>query len=102
MGPCFSPPGVEELLARLRLTEEPLVRAVTALDDHSEEDERPEAPPRRHFSDEAGGRVRRTGDAGHAGAQGFGRPAPPRSIGSAHRGGLARVASPFPGRLTGV
>ena len=53
MGPCFSPPGVEELLARLRLTEEPLVCAVTALDDHSEEDERTEVPPRRYFHDEA-------------------------------------------------
>src|SRR5215210_7843715 len=49
----FAAGRVEEVLTRLRLTEKPLVDAVTALDDHSEEDERIEAPPRRHFPDEA-------------------------------------------------
>lgn len=44
---------VEEVLARLGLAEEPLVKAVTALDGHSEEDERIEASPRRHSPDEA-------------------------------------------------
>jgi hypothetical protein len=41
---------VEEMLARLGLKEELLVDAVTALDEHFEEDERTEAPPRRHTS----------------------------------------------------
>jgi len=48
----FAAGRVEEVLARLGLAEEPLVDAVTALDDHSEEDERIEAPPRRHFPNE--------------------------------------------------
>jgi hypothetical protein len=42
---------LEEMLARLGLTEEPLVDDVTALDEHFEEDERTEVPPRRHFPD---------------------------------------------------
>jgi hypothetical protein len=42
---------LEEMLARLGLTEEPLVAAVTALDEHIEEDERTEVPPQRHFPD---------------------------------------------------
>ena len=41
------------MLARLGLSEEPLVDAVTARDEHSEEDERTEVPPRRYFRDEA-------------------------------------------------
>ena len=41
----FAAGRVEEMLARLGLTEEPLVDAVTALDEHSEEDERTEACP---------------------------------------------------------
>lgn len=49
----FAAGRVEGVLARLGLAEEPLVDAVTALDDHSEEDERIEAPHRRHFPDEA-------------------------------------------------
>ena len=49
----FAAGRVEDVLARLGLAEEPLIDAVTALDDHSEEDERTEAPPRRHFPDEA-------------------------------------------------
>jgi hypothetical protein len=49
----FAAGRVEEVLARLELAEEPLVDAVAALDDHSEEDERIEAPSRRHFPDEA-------------------------------------------------
>jgi uncharacterized protein (DUF433 family) len=49
----FAAARVEEVLARLRLTDKPLVDAVSALDDHSAEDERIEAPPRRHFPDEA-------------------------------------------------
>jgi uncharacterized protein (DUF433 family) len=49
----FAAGRVEDVLARLGLAEEPLMDAVTALDDHSEEDERTEAPPRRHFPDEA-------------------------------------------------
>jgi hypothetical protein len=43
----FAAGRVEEMLARLGLTGEPLVDAVTALDEHSEEDEKTEAPPRR-------------------------------------------------------
>ena len=49
----FAAGRVEEMLARLGLTEEPLVDAVTALDEHSEEDEKIEAPPRRYIPDEA-------------------------------------------------
>lgn len=49
----FAAGRVEEVLDKLGLAEEPLVDAVTALDDHSEEDERIEAPLRRHFPDEA-------------------------------------------------
>ena len=49
----FAAGRVEEVLARLGLAEEPLVDAVTALDDKSAGDERIEAPPRRHFPDEA-------------------------------------------------
>jgi len=49
----FAAGRVEEVLARLELADKPLVDAVTALDDLSEEDERIEAPPRRHFPDEA-------------------------------------------------
>src|SRR3712207_2229728 len=49
----FAARRVEEVLAKLGLTEELLVDAVAALDDHSAEDERIEAPPRRHFPDEA-------------------------------------------------
>ncbi len=49
----FAAGRVEEVLARLGLAEEPLMDAVSALDDHSAEDERIEAPPRRHFPDEA-------------------------------------------------
>ena len=47
----FAAGRVEEMLARLGLTEEPLVDAV--LDEHSEEDEKTEAPPRRYIPDEA-------------------------------------------------
>ena len=47
----FAAGRVEEMLARLGLSEEPLVDAV--LDEHSEEDERTEVPPRRYFRDEA-------------------------------------------------
>jgi len=49
----FAAGQVEEMLVRLRLAEEPLVDAVTALDNKSAGDERIEAPPRRHFPDEA-------------------------------------------------
>ena len=49
----FAARRVEVVLDRLRLTNEPLVAAVTALDDHSEMDDRIEAPPRRYFPDEA-------------------------------------------------
>lgn len=49
----FAAERVEAVLTRLELAEEPLADAVTALDDHSEGDERAEAPPRRHFPDEA-------------------------------------------------
>ncbi len=49
----FAARRVEEVLARLRLADKPLVDAVAALDNRSEEDERIEAPPRRHFPDEA-------------------------------------------------
>ena len=49
----FAAGRVEEMLARLGLSEEPLVNAVTALDEHSEEDERTEVPPRRYVRDEA-------------------------------------------------
>jgi uncharacterized protein (DUF433 family) len=49
----FAAGRVEAILARLELAEEPLADALTALDDHSEGDERIEAPPRRHFPDEA-------------------------------------------------
>ena len=49
----FAAGRVEEVLAKLGLTEELLVDAVAALDDHSAEDERIEASPRRHFPDEA-------------------------------------------------
>lgn len=49
----FAAGRVEEVLSRLDLAHEPLVNAVTALDDHSAEDERIEAPPRRIFPDEA-------------------------------------------------
>jgi uncharacterized protein (DUF433 family) len=48
----FAAGRVEDVLARLRLVNKPLVDAVTALDGHSEGDERIEAPPRRHFPDE--------------------------------------------------
>jgi uncharacterized protein (DUF433 family) len=47
----FAARRVEEVLSGL--AEEPLVDAVTALDDNSAGDERIEAPPRRHFPDEA-------------------------------------------------
>jgi uncharacterized protein (DUF433 family) len=49
----FAAGRVEEVLARFGLAEEPLVDVVTALDDNSAGDERIEAPPRRHFPDEA-------------------------------------------------
>jgi uncharacterized protein (DUF433 family) len=49
----FAAGRVEAILAKLELAEEPLADAVTVLDDHSEGDERIEAPPRRHFPDEA-------------------------------------------------
>ncbi len=49
----FASGRVEEVLARLELADEPLVEVVTALDDHSAEDERISAPPRRYFPDEA-------------------------------------------------
>lgn len=49
----FAAGRVEDVLTRLELAEEPLADALTALDDHSEGDERIEAPPRRHFPDEA-------------------------------------------------
>jgi uncharacterized protein (DUF433 family) len=48
----FAANQVEEVLTRLRLADKPLVDAVTALDDHSEEDERIDAPPRRPFPEE--------------------------------------------------
>jgi uncharacterized protein (DUF433 family) len=49
----FAAGWVEEVLAKLVLVDKPLVDAVAALDEHSEEVERIEAPPRRHFPDEA-------------------------------------------------
>lgn len=49
----FAAGRVEEVLARLDFLDVPLVDAVTALDDHSAEDERIEAPLRRFFPDEA-------------------------------------------------
>jgi uncharacterized protein (DUF433 family) len=49
----FASERVEDVLRRLELTNKPLLDAVTALDDLSEEDERIESPPRRHFHDEA-------------------------------------------------
>jgi len=49
----FAAGRVEAVLAKLELAEEPLADALTALDDHSEGDERLEAPLRRHFPDEA-------------------------------------------------
>jgi uncharacterized protein (DUF433 family) len=49
----FAAGRVEDVLTRLELAEEPLADALTALDDRSEGDERIEAPPRRHFPDEA-------------------------------------------------
>jgi uncharacterized protein (DUF433 family) len=49
----FAARRVEGVLTRLGLAEEPLVDAMTALDDNSAGDERIEAPPRRHFPDEA-------------------------------------------------
>lgn len=49
----FAAGRVEEVLARLDLADGPLLDAVAALDDHSAEDERIEAPPRRLFPDEA-------------------------------------------------
>ncbi len=49
----FAAGRVEDVLTRLELAEEPLADALTALDDHSEGDERIEAPTRRHFPDEA-------------------------------------------------
>jgi uncharacterized protein (DUF433 family) len=49
----FAARRVEVVLDRLRLTNKPLVAAVTVLDDHSEMDERIEAPPRRYIPDEA-------------------------------------------------
>jgi hypothetical protein len=49
----FATGRVEEVLAKLRLTDKPLVDAVVGLEDHSEKDERIEAPPQVHFSDEA-------------------------------------------------
>jgi hypothetical protein len=48
----FAAGRVEEVLDKPGLAEVPLVDAVTALDDYSQEDERIEAPPRRHFPDE--------------------------------------------------
>ena len=47
----FAAGRVEGMLARLGLSEESRVDAV--LDEHSEEDERTEVPPRRYFRDEA-------------------------------------------------
>jgi uncharacterized protein (DUF433 family) len=47
----FAAGRVEVVLTKLELAEEPLADALTALDDHSEGDERIEAPPRRHFPD---------------------------------------------------
>jgi uncharacterized protein (DUF433 family) len=49
----FAAGRVEDILTRFELAEEPLADALTALDDYSEGDERIEAPPRRHFPDEA-------------------------------------------------
>jgi uncharacterized protein (DUF433 family) len=49
----FAARRVEVVLDRLRLTNKPLMAAVTVLDDHSEMDERIEAPSRRYFPDEA-------------------------------------------------
>ena len=48
----FAAGRVEVVLDRLRLTNKPLVNAVTALVDHSEMDERNEAPPRRYIPDD--------------------------------------------------
>jgi uncharacterized protein (DUF433 family) len=48
----FAAGRVEEVLARLGFADKPLVDAVVALDDHPAEDERIEAPRRRHFPDE--------------------------------------------------
>jgi uncharacterized protein (DUF433 family) len=49
----FAAGRVEAVLTRLELAEESLADALTALDDHSEGDERIEALPRRHLPDEA-------------------------------------------------
>jgi len=49
----FAARRVEVVLDRLGLTNKPLVDAVTALDDHSDGDERIEAPSWHHFPDEA-------------------------------------------------
>jgi uncharacterized protein (DUF433 family) len=49
----FAAGRVEDVLTRLELAEEPLADALTALDDHSEGDERIETPSQRHFPDEA-------------------------------------------------
>ena len=50
----FAAGQVEEMLVRLKLAEEPLVDAVTALDNKSAGAEKDlEAPPRRHFPEEA-------------------------------------------------
>ena len=49
----FAAGRVEEVLSKLGLAEEPLVDIIAALDDQSADDERIEAPPRRHFPDEA-------------------------------------------------
>ena len=49
----FASGRVDEVLAKLGLADGPLVDAVAALDDRSAGDGRTEAPPRRHFPDEA-------------------------------------------------
>ena len=49
----FASGRVEEVLASLKLADESLVEAVTALDYHSAEDERIGAPPQHYFPDEA-------------------------------------------------
>ena len=104
----FAARRVEEVLTRLGLAEEPLVDAVTALGDKSAGDERTEALPRRHFPDDAEPPAllavaekvlaadvseERAMQAMEE-AQGFGRPAPPKSRrrGGVHQGCQPRVA----------
>ena len=109
----FAAGRVEEMLARLGLSEEPLVDAV--LDEHSEEDERTEVPPRRYVRDEAEppallavSEKVLAADVSEERAMQAMRELKGSDVQSlleaeaAHRGGWARVASPLPGRLAGI